>query len=70
MTDATFERAKSIIKADLKRHGVKNKKLEDALATTILLIGNDVYSEGMKDGKAHAIACITDGMERLVRRTL
>jgi hypothetical protein len=70
MTDETFKRAKSIIKADLKRHGVKNRGLEEALATTILLIGQDAYREGEREGKRLAIACITHEMEMLVRNNV
>ncbi len=70
MTEATFDRAKRMIRADLKKHGVKNKKLEEELVASILLIGQDAYNEGIETGKVHAIACITEGMERLVRRTL
>jgi hypothetical protein len=67
MTDETFKRAKSMIKADLKRHGVKNKNLEEALTTTILLIGQDAYREGEEQGIRMSIASIAHEMERLVR---
>jgi hypothetical protein len=67
MTDAIFDRAKRMIRADLKKHGVKNKRLQDDLITAFLLIGQDAYREGENEGKRLAIACITHGMERLVR---
>jgi hypothetical protein len=50
MTQETFDRAKRMIKADLKRHGIKNRKLEDALLLIMESMAEDAYFNGQMNG--------------------
>jgi hypothetical protein len=39
-----------MIKADLKRHGIKNRKLEDALLLIMESMAEDAYFNGQMNG--------------------